>query len=415
MTSSPNPLESSSLESSLESSSSEPSPLEQHRQQFPALANKAYFNYGGQGAMPQSAIAAILSAHEHIQQIGPFSSAINDWVTEEMEQMRETIATELGAAPGTIALTEDVSVGCNIAMWGIDWQTGDHLLLSDCEHPGIIAAALEIQRRFGAEVTFCPLMATLNEGDPVTVITQNLRPTTRLVVVSHILWNTGQVLPIAEIARACHNYPTPKIPVRLLVDAAQSVGVMPLNLSKLRADFYAFTGHKWWCGPAGIGGLYIHPEALSSLSPTFIGWRGVKKNASGYPIGWMPDSRRFEVATSDYALFSGLREAIALQNQWGSAAERFERILALSLALWQKLSDLPHVTCLRSAPPEAGLVSFKVDRPGAGIHSRLVLELEQQSIFLRTIQDPDCVRACVHYLTLESEIDRLVEAIQKFE
>ncbi|HEY9630718.1 MAG TPA: aminotransferase class V-fold PLP-dependent enzyme [Coleofasciculaceae cyanobacterium] len=389
--------------------------LDQHRQQFPALANKMYFNYGGQGVMPESAIAAILSAHEHIQQVGPFSAAINEWVTEEIVNMRETIATELGAASGTIALTEDVSVGCNIALWGIDWQTGDHLLLSDCEHPGIIAAALEIQRRYGAEVTFCRLMETLNTGDPVTIITQNLRPTTRLVVVSHILWNTGQVLPIAAIARACHDYPTPRKPVRLLVDAAQSVGVLPINLSKLGADFYAFTGHKWWGGPAGIGGLYVHPEALSSLSPTFIGWRSIRKNSSGYPTGWMPDSSRFEVATSDYPLLSGLQAAIALQNEWGSATERYQRIRELSLYLWQQLANLPNITCLRTAAPEAGLVSFKVDREGNGIHSRLVQELEQQSIFLRTIQDPDCVRACIHYLTLESEIDRLVEAIQKFE
>jgi L-cysteine/cystine lyase len=258
-------------------------------------------------------------------------------------------------------------------------------------------------------------MATLNQGDPVAVITQNLRPSTRLVVVSHILWNTGQVLPIANIARACHRYPTRGATVRLLVDAAQSVGVLPLNLSQLGADFYAFTGHKWWCGPAGVGGLYVHPEALSSINPTFIGWRSIRKNASGYPIGWQPDARRFEVATSDYALFGSLRESIALQNQWGTATERFQRIQALSLYLWQQLKDTPGITCLRTAPPEAGLVSFTVDRKEQGIHNRLVQTLEQDSIFLRTIQDPDCVRACVHYLTLESEVEELVKAIQKFE
>lgn len=389
--------------------------LEQHRQQFPALANKAYFNYGGQGTLPQSAIAAIQQAHEHMQQAGPFSNAVKDWVTQETVQVREAIATELGVAPTTLTLTEDVTIGCNIAMWGIDWQAGDHLLLSDCEHPGIIATALEIQRRFGAEVTFCPLMATLNDGDPVTVITQNLRPTTRLVVISHILWNTGQVLPIAAIAKACRTYRTQAAPVRLLVDAAQSVGVLPLELSQLGADFYAFTGHKWWCGPAGLGGLYIHPEALSSLNPTFIGWRSVRKSAAGYPVGWQRDSSRFEIATSDYALFGGLRTAIALQNQWGTAGDRYQRILDLSHSLWQKLSEIPFVTCLRTQPPEAGLVSFKIDRDGHGIHNQLVQQLEQQSIFLRTILDPDCVRACVHYLTLESEIDQLVEAIQKFE
>ncbi|NEQ29335.1 MAG: cysteine lyase, partial [Microcoleus sp. SIO2G3] len=107
--------------------------LAAHRQQFPALANKAYFNYGGQGPMPQAAIAAIQQAQDYAQQHGPFSGAVNAWMMGEGDRARQAIATELQVSPETIALTEDVSVGCNIALWGIDWQAGDHLLLSDCE------------------------------------------------------------------------------------------------------------------------------------------------------------------------------------------------------------------------------------------------------------------------------------------
>jgi L-cysteine/cystine lyase len=67
----------------------------------------------------------------------------------------------------------------------------------------------------------------------------------------------------------------------VLIDAAQSVGVLPLQLDQLQADFYAFTGHKWWCGPEGLGGLYIRPEAMASLHPTFIGWRGITADVMG--------------------------------------------------------------------------------------------------------------------------------------
>jgi L-cysteine/cystine lyase len=386
--------------------------LHHHRQGFPALANKAYFNYGGQGTMPQRAIAAIQNSQEYIQQAGPFSNAMNQWVMQEATKLRQAIAIELGTSPETIALTEDVSVGCNIALWGINWQAGDHLLLSDCEHPGIIAAAAEIQHRFGIEVSTCPLLDTLNEGDPVDVVVQHLRPTTRLVVLSHILWNTGQVLPLAEIAAACHAYPAQTGTVRLLIDAAQSVGVLPLKLSELGTDYYAFTGHKWWCGPAGVGGLYVHPDAMDALRPTFIGWRGITKNAVGHPTGWLPDARRYEVATSDYTLYAGLREAIAIHQQWGNAETRYQRIRELSHYLWQRLSDLDQLTCLRTAPPEAGLVSFRVDRANL-THQQLVQSLEQQGFLLRTILSPDCVRACVHYFTLESELDALVEAIER--
>ena len=381
--------------------------LDQHRQKFPALANKSYFNYGGQGTMPQGAIAAIQQAHEYIQKTGPFSGASNGWIMEQAKQMKMAIASELGVPPETLTLTEDVSVGCNIPLWGIDWQAGDHLLLTDCEHPGIIAAAHEVQRRFGIEITTCPLMATLNEGNPTDVVAQYLQPTTRLVVLSHILWNTGQVLPLAEIVQLCHAQP--KI-VRVLVDAAQSVGMMPLNLTELEADFYAFTGHKWWCGPAGLGGLYISPDAQVSLSPTFIGWRGIAVNSLGQQVGWMEDGRKYEIATSDYTLYAGLREAIACHQQWGTATDRYHRILQLSQSLWQKLSELRHVTCLRYAPPESGLVSFTVEGQS---HPAIVQALEQQNLLVRTILDPDCIRACVHYFTSEAEIEQLVGAIAR--
>jgi L-cysteine/cystine lyase len=387
--------------------------IDRHRQQFPALANKAYFNYGGQGPMPQQAIAAIQQSQAYVQQQGPFSGGVNAWVIQEGDRMRAAIAAELQVPASTITLTEDVSVGCNIAMWGINWQPGDHLLLTDCEHPGMVAAAGEIQRRFGIEVSICPLMATLNEGDPTAIVAQHLQPKTRLLVISHILWNTGQVLPLEAIVNVCRHH-RPSVPV--LVDAAQSVGVLPLNLSELGADFYAFTGHKWWCGAAGVGGLYVRPEAKEILSPTFIGWRGIVVDPLGHPTGWQPDGRRYEIATSDFTLYAGLRAAIDLHNQWGTDQQRYQRICELSKYLWQRLSEIPQIRCLRTAPPAAGLVSFQVTgQPATGqrntIHKYLVQTLEQHRFLLRTLLEPDCIRACVHYFTLESEIDQLIEAI----
>jgi L-cysteine/cystine lyase len=385
--------------------------IEALRQGLPALHNKSYFNYGGQGAMPQIALESIIRSYQKIQMIGPFSNSANAWITHEGEATRRAIAQELGAAPATITLTENVSAGCNIALWGIDWRLGDHLLLSDCEHPGIIAATHEIARRFGVEVTTCPLQATLNQGDPVAVVASHLRPSTRLVVLSHILWNTGQVLPLAEIVAACHSYSRDR-PVRVLVDAAQSVGVLPLNLPDTQVDFYAFTGHKWWCGPEGLGGLYISPEAMPSLHPTFIGWRSITNDAAGMPAGWKLDGRRYEMATSAYPLYAGLREAIALHHQFGSIHDRHQRIRTLSQLLWQKLTETSGVVCLHNSPPQAGLVSFQL--PGKS-HTQLVRFLESRAIVLRSILNPDCVRACVHYFTLEAEINQLVEAIQQFE
>jgi L-cysteine/cystine lyase len=116
------------------------------------------------------------------------------------------------------------------------------------------------------------------------------------------------------------------------------------------------------------------------------------------------------VATSAYPLYAGLRCAIALHQEWGTAQERYEQICQMSDYLWQRLSELDTIECLRTAPPQAGLVSFVLTNGGS--HKQLVDSLEQQGFMLRTILDPDCVRACVHYFTSNQEIDRLVEAIK---
>ncbi len=380
--------------------------LDNYRQQFPALANKNYFNYGGQGPMSQAVMDAIIEAQAYIQKMGPFGYEVKNWLEAEKMALRAAIASELNVAKSTVTITEDVTVGCNIAMWGLDWQAGDHMLLSDCEHPGVVAIAQEISHRFGVEVTTFPLMATLNVGDPVALIREYLRPKTRLVVISHVLWNTGQLLYLDKITEICHRNQS-----LLLVDAAQSVGMLPLNLQASGVDFYAFTGHKWLCGPEGVGGLYVKEEVRDSLRPTFIGWRSTMTDSQGRPTGWHPDGQRYEVATSNYPLYLGLKKAIAIHHQWGTAEERYQQICINAEYLWRRLSELPDVKCLRTAPPESGLVPFQVGDSQPQTIIGLVKFLESQGSFARVIADPYCVRPCVHYFTSESEMDRLVEGV----
>ncbi|MEA5594533.1 aminotransferase class V-fold PLP-dependent enzyme [Rivularia sp. UHCC 0363] len=382
--------------------------LHQYRQQFPALANKAYFNFGGQGPMPQTAMNAVIQAQDEIQRIGPFGSEVNAWLIQQTKATRVAIATELNVPSETITLTEDVTVGCNIAMWGIDWKAGDHILLTDCEHPGIIATANEIARRFSVEVTTCPIMATLNDGDPVAIIAQHLRPSTRMVALSHVLWNTGQVLPLEKIVVCCRNNNT-----KLMVDAAQSVGLLSLNLSELGVDFYAFTGHKWLCGPPGVGGLYVRPQERDTLYPTFVGWRSVIIDGQAQPVKWQESGERYEIATSAYPFYISLTESISVHQKWGTSEQRYQQICRNSEYLWNKLMAVSVIRCLRNSPPESGLVSFQLENKSK-TSLELVKFLEAKGIFTRTIADPDCVRACVHYFTLESEIDRLVEEIEGF-
>jgi L-cysteine/cystine lyase len=382
--------------------------IDTHRSSFLALANKAYFNYGGQGVLAQTTLAAINEAFEYVQQHGPFGLKTNVWVAQVAQKARRSIAQELGVEASTITLTEDVTVGCNIALWGMDWQPGDHILLTDCEHPGIVAAIEEIKLRYRVTSSVVPLLKTLQGADPVELVTTHLRPSTKLVVLSHVLWNTGQVLPLAEIGAAVKAYHGAQ-EIKVLVDAAQSVGLLPLNLTELGGvDFYAFTGHKWCCGPEGVGGLYVSPAARESLRPTFIGWRSLSyEAATGGSL--LTDGRQYEVATSAYPLYVGLSAALEFHHQWGDGSTRYQQIIKLAAYLWHGLQTIEGVTCLLTEPPLSGLVAFQL----VGVDpDQAVQSLENQSIFVRSIVVPSCLRAGVHYFTSEAEIDRLLAAVR---
>ena len=393
-----------------------------HRSQFPALGiiNRTYFNYGGQGVLCGAALKSITRNFYHIEELGCFSNAVGDWMMAEYDATKTAIAQEFQVSPRTITLTENTTIGCNIALWAVDWRQGDRLLLSDCEHHGIIASAVQIQKRFGIEIDYFPLSNTRNasaEGqgseEVVDLLVQHLQPRTRMVMISHVCWNTGQVLPLQAIAKACHDRN-----VLVAVDAAQSVGVLPLNLSEIAADFYAFTTHKWWCAPLGLGALYIRPEIFDVIEPVFVGWRGLTDKR---PIPqWKQDGAKFEVASSTYTLYEALRIVIAHANSWGTQQQRYERICELSQILWQKLKALPHINCVRQQPPESGLICFQINRERAKseieqkTHSLIAKHLESEDqIFIRALPEPDCLRASVHYLTTLNDIERLVEVLAK--
>src|SRR4051794_32868497 len=95
--------------------------LLQCRAVIPALHNKSYFNYGGQGTMPQPVMDAVFSAYQFVQTRGPFSTAIFSWIVDELTSTRKRLATELGGTPECYVLTQNVSEGCNIVVWGMDW------------------------------------------------------------------------------------------------------------------------------------------------------------------------------------------------------------------------------------------------------------------------------------------------------
>ena len=381
----------------------------------PALLNKTYFNYGGQGPLPTPTLEAMTNSWRRIQELGPFTTDVWPYIGAEVNSTRRRLAQLCGVGPHRLALSENVTTGCVLPLWGLPFEEGDRLLISDCEHPGVVAACVELARRENLEIDTLPVQqfrgdAGSTDAGVLNELEQALRPTTRLVVLSHLLWNTGQVMPIAKVAEQLGSHNRQPF---LLVDAAQSFGQIPIADAAAAADIYAFTGHKWACGPEGLGGVALSERVLAEGQPTVIGWRSLQDESKADLSSADPfhhDSRRFEVATSCVPLLAGLRCSLDLLEQEGSADQRLDSIRRRSAALWQALQGIDGITTLLTSPPASGLVSFQIagDRnPGDWVQ-----QLGQQGIWIRDLADPSCLRACTHVCTATDELDVLITELQ---
>ena len=387
------------------------------RELCPALLNKTYFNYGGQGPLPTPSLEAIQASWRRIQELGPFTTDVWPFIGAEVSSTRRRLAKLCGVPPHRLALSENVTSGCVLPLWGLPFEAGDRLLISDCEHPGVVAACVELARREGLMIDTLPVKQ-LRGDQPSTdagvmdALEQSLTSRTRLVVLSHLLWNTGQIMPIPAVAEQLAQHPQAPY---LLVDAAQSFGQIPVQDAAAAADIYAFTGHKWACGPEGLGGVALSERVLTEGQPTVIGWRSLQDESKADLSSSDPfhhDSRRFEVATSCVPLMAGLRCSLDLLDQEGSAETRLMRIRQLSGDLWSGLRELPGVKPLMEVPPASGLVSFQLSCEAAP--AQVVQQLGQQGLWIRDLADPSCLRACTHVTTTEAETKALTTEIARY-
>ena len=387
----------------------------------PALQNKTYFNYGGQGPLPTPSLEAINASWRRIQELGPFTADVWPYISAEVNKTRGRLARLCNVPAHRLALSENVTSGCVLPLWGLPLDHGDHILISDCEHPGVVAACHELARRRQLQVHTLPVkqcrlgrdQQARTDHDVLSAIEQQLTSRTRLVVLSHLLWNTGQQMPIAAVAARLQQHPAQPY---LLVDAAQSIGQIPVAEAAQAADIYAFTGHKWACGPEGLGGVALSERMLTEAQPTLIGWRSLQDETRAVaddPDPFHHDSRRFEVATSCVPLMAGLRCSLDLLDQEGSDGDRLERIRTLSKQLWEELRSIRGISPLLEGHPPAGLVSFQMHPEATrATPSEVVKALGTEQIWIRDLADPICLRACTHICTNHGDMAQLIDQIR---
>ena len=134
---------------------------------MPALQNKKYFNYGGQGPLPNPSLEAITASWQKIQDLGPFTNKVWPYVNSELDATKQYLAKICGVNKQRIALTENVTSGCVLPLLGLPFLKGDRLLISDCEHPGVVSACMELARRKELKIDLLPVKQLRNGVDKI--------------------------------------------------------------------------------------------------------------------------------------------------------------------------------------------------------------------------------------------------------
>jgi len=361
------------------------------RADIPACQECVFLNTGASGPSPRRIVDAVTGYHERHKFEAPCSEGMYELASETRERAREAVAGFLGAAPGEVALTRNTAEGINHVATGFDWEPGDIVVRTDLEHP---AGELPWQRmadRYGVEVRELETDRGRIDRDALKAAVDGAR----LLCVSSIAWNYGTRLPVAEIVEVAHD-----AGARVLVDAVQSPGQEPVDVSSWGADFVAASGHKWLLGAWGSGFLYVDSDALPTLHPDRIGYFSVTREAGeGYEFS--PDASRFELGTTALAPYVGLAESVALFGEIGLDTVR-ERIDRLTDRLEEGLGD----RLLSPRDAGTGLVTFAAEDPEATTE-----RLAQEGIRIRPIPDPHACRASVHAFNTAGDVDALLDAL----
>ena len=228
---------------------------------------------------------------------------------------------------------------------------------------------------------------------------------TKLVALSHALYNTGSILPLEEISKIIHDVP-------LFVDSAQTVGCIDVDVSKINCNFMSFNGSKWLCGPMGTGLFYCNRKSSELLEPKTIGGESaIIYDDTNLAFKELPD--KFQTGFRNYVGIVGLESSANYLLNFGLKNIR-EKNQYLSSLLREELSKIPKIILYGPEDPDSrtSIVSFNIERIDS---QELVDRLEKQNIILalREIMERKIVRASPHFFNSESQIMSVVDAIKE--
>ncbi len=367
---------------------------------------KIYLNNASVSLMPFSSIKAMTDFQISYSEIGPDSIESEDFIKEKLVGVRKAVAKMIKCQPEEVILTQSTTDGVNIVANGLLFNSNSNIVIRGMghEHHANYFPWLRLKKK----LTLKSLEIDENGFFELDELQNLVDNNTKLVALSHALYNTGAILPVEEIGEFLEKNNIP-----FFLDSAQTVGCIgDYDFKKTKCDFMAFNGSKWLCGPMGTGIFYCKKSSSDLLEPMTIGG----ESAIVYDktkLAYKDIPEKFQTGFRNYVGIIGLEESMKYLMQFG-LDNIHKKIINLANLLRDELTRISGITLYGPKDPEKrnSIVSFLIE----GYEPQYVVEkLEKQKIVIavREIFEKKILRVAPHFYNSESEILKVVEAIKK--
>ncbi len=371
---------------------------------FPS-SDKIYLNSASVSLMPSQSIKVMEEFLILYNSSGPDSKDSKLFVDEKLRNVRKIIAKIISCQPDEVVLTQSTTDGINIVANGLSFDASSNMIIRGMthEHHSNFYPWIKLKEKISIKSLPIDKDGFFKLDDLESYIDTD----TKLVSLSHALYNTGSILPVKEIGDILQD----RVP--FFIDGAQTVGCMDeIDVSKIRCNFMSFNGSKWLCGPMGTGLFYCNRKSSELLEPMTIGGESaIIHDQTNLAFKELPD--KFQTGFRNYVGMVGLESSASYLVNFGLKNIRVKNQY-LSNLFREELSKMPNVVLYGPDDPNdrTSIVSFNID----GLDSQETVDkLEKQGIILavREIMEKKIVRASPHFFNTESEMVQVIDALKK--
>ena len=387
--------------------------IEQIRSDTPLHKQYTYLNSAAASAPPQSVVDTMVNYLQKTASVGPYLPAFRRETYLQIEEIRGKVAGFIGANRTEIAWAKNGTEAIHFVAGGIPWKPGNEVILTDIEFHSNYVPWMKLQAE--EKIRLKVVKTGPNGMISVNKIANMITSRTRLITISHLSNASGALQPIKEICQVAkkHNALT-------LINASQTLGLVPLNVREIDCDFLAACGRKWLRGPEGSGMLYIRESLIESITPTIIGWGGTTWDFQTDAYSFLPTAGRVEAGSPNVPSILGLGAAIDYAEQIGISAI-YSRVKELTSYCVEKLRTIPGISIYGPDNTEdrLAIIPFNV----SGLNPERITDfLEDHRIIIeagtfmanKMLQKygiDKMARISPHYFNTTEEIDRTVDLI----